>query len=287
VQQEPSNSYGAWLGWLVVAGIAFVAIKSCSANSPTTQSLVSNTNSGLNVATAAPAAPPNIQLPEVDENSVSRAARHLRLALDAEGFPGAMVYSQNCFASLSHSFSWAKLDQCEAFDALAQIAISQSGQFGTEATYFAKDAVDQRFTQVASDRQADPSSAQTHLSALANAALTRIADLQTADPDVEGLTAKESSDQTSGNDSTASDNASETSNPSAEASAPDGSYDAPTYSYVAPATSGSYSPTPSCSESGSCYGDISNVTGLPKTTYVHGYFRKNGTYVRGYYRSHR
>jgi hypothetical protein len=39
-----------------------------------------------------------------------------------------------------------------------------------------------------------------------------------------------------------------------------------------------------CSESGSCYGDISTLTGRPKTTYVRGYFRRNGTYVRSYYR---
>lgn len=45
--------------------------------------------------------------------------------------------------------------------------------------------------------------------------------------------------------------------------------------------------TPPCSESGSCYGDTSAATGRPKTTYVHGYFRKNGAYVRSYYRSHR
>ena len=42
-----------------------------------------------------------------------------------------------------------------------------------------------------------------------------------------------------------------------------------------------------CAENGSCYGDVSSVTGLPKTTHVDGYYRKNGTYVRGYYRSHR
>ena len=42
-----------------------------------------------------------------------------------------------------------------------------------------------------------------------------------------------------------------------------------------------------CAENGSCYGDISNITGLPKTIQVNGYFRNDGTYVRGYYRSHR
>jgi hypothetical protein len=43
--------------------------------------------------------------------------------------------------------------------------------------------------------------------------------------------------------------------------------------------------SPSCAENGSCYGDISDNTFRPKTTYVQGYYRKNGTYVRGHYRS--
>jgi len=42
-----------------------------------------------------------------------------------------------------------------------------------------------------------------------------------------------------------------------------------------------------CAENGSCYGDVSNITGLPKTVPVQGYYRKDGTYVRGYYRSHK
>jgi hypothetical protein len=46
-------------------------------------------------------------------------------------------------------------------------------------------------------------------------------------------------------------------------------------------------PVPGCSESGSCNGDISSITGLPKTNYVNGYFRSDGTYVGSYYRSHR
>jgi hypothetical protein len=42
---------------------------------------------------------------------------------------------------------------------------------------------------------------------------------------------------------------------------------------------------PSCTESGGCYGDISPVTGAPKTEYVNGYYRQNGKYVRPHYRS--
>jgi hypothetical protein len=40
-----------------------------------------------------------------------------------------------------------------------------------------------------------------------------------------------------------------------------------------------------CAENGSCYGDISEQTGRPKTVKVKGYYRKDGTYVRGHYRS--
>jgi len=40
-----------------------------------------------------------------------------------------------------------------------------------------------------------------------------------------------------------------------------------------------------CAENNSCYGDISTITGRPKTTAVQGYYRKDGTYVRGHYRS--
>ena len=47
----------------------------------------------------------------------------------------------------------------------------------------------------------------------------------------------------------------------------------------------SYSNGGLCAENGSCYGDISNLTGKPKTVSVGGYYRSDGTYVRGHYRS--
>lgn len=56
-------------------------------------------------------------------------------------------------------------------------------------------------------------------------------------------------------------------------------------------SSGISSPAPApplgsgCAENGSCYGDTSNINGMPKTNHVNGYFRSNGTYVRGHYRS--
>lgn len=64
-------------------------------------------------------------------------------------------------------------------------------------------------------------------------------------------------------------------------------------------SSGTYTPTrvwpppaprsapsrPAVAENGSYYGEISPVTGRPKTVSVSGYFRRDGTYVRGHYRS--
>jgi len=44
-------------------------------------------------------------------------------------------------------------------------------------------------------------------------------------------------------------------------------------------------PKKSVAENGSYYGETSQQTGKPKTVYVNGYYRKDGTYVRGHYRS--
>jgi hypothetical protein len=49
-----------------------------------------------------------------------------------------------------------------------------------------------------------------------------------------------------------------------------------------------YKPTytdPGVAENGSYYGQTSTYNGLPKTTHVSGYYRRDGTYVRGHYRS--
>lgn len=55
--------------------------------------------------------------------------------------------------------------------------------------------------------------------------------------------------------------------------------------YLSPPPAPAAQPRYGCSESGSCYGDISPATGRSKTVYVPGYFKSNGKYVRGYYRS--
>jgi len=65
----------------------------------------------------------------------------------------------------------------------------------------------------------------------------------------------------------------------------------PTYASAATAAPRLYTPPAprysSGCQSGNYYGAISCVTGLPKTTYVRSYYRKDGTFVRSHYRSRR
>lgn len=65
---------------------------------------------------------------------------------------------------------------------------------------------------------------------------------------------------------------------------------APTYTSLPPSISYTLSqPTsnPIISPPGDGYGEISPRTGLPRTNYVHGYTRRDGTVVQPYYRSHK
>lgn len=188
------------MGGILVAGFVLAVIALSSGSTPSTQT--ATTNSDFNIATAADVpTPANVQLPPVDDRAVARAIGHLKLALDAEGFSGAMIYSQNCFASLTSRFSWTKLDQCEAFDALAQLAISQSDESGTETTYFTKDAVQSRFTTIASQHQGEVESTQSHLSDLTQAALAKISDLQTEDAEAATAAVGETTNAADGRDS--------------------------------------------------------------------------------------
>jgi hypothetical protein len=91
----------------------------------------------------------------------------------------------------------------------------------------------------------------------------------------------------------ASDKASSPSPTASSMPAPSGVVVAPSQSSSAatPASSSPYirpttaAPAPPVAENGSYYGETSAATGRPKTVYVNGYYRKDGTYVRGHYRS--
>ena len=172
---EPQNSKGAVLGLILAGIVGFGLLRSCSDATPAASTNLSEAPATLLENVEAPSAPVP---PAPNEALVRRAARHLRLALDAEGFSGAMIYSQNCFASLDRQFSWSKLDQCGAFDSLAQLAIDQDQSLGPEQRYFEKNALGGRLTAAAGKSGSTAETAQEHFSTLAEIALERIPDLQ-------------------------------------------------------------------------------------------------------------
>jgi hypothetical protein len=96
---------------------------------------------------------------------VARGASHLRLAFAAEGLPGAMIYSQNCYDALSRKFDWLKLDSCGAFDALAVRAITDLDVTGLqrEPAYFESEAAAGRYLAAATGAGQEPSEADQRL----------------------------------------------------------------------------------------------------------------------------
>jgi hypothetical protein len=140
------------LGWAFAIGVIALifVIGQCSSrnNSPANSSADTNYTAAMSNAVAAQTPPPPQPLSAA---SVTRGITHLRTAFSAEGFPGAMVYSQNCYDALAHQFSWAKLDQCGAFDALAARSIADADMAGldNEADWFQSETAAGRFLAAA------------------------------------------------------------------------------------------------------------------------------------------
>lgn len=178
--ERPGKS-AFWFGGGLLGFIVLGVVSSNSSTGPRQNAVATAPVESLPDTVEAPA---YTDVPAVQTASAALAAKHLTLALDSEGFAGAMTYSQSCFRSLEVSFSWRKLDQCGAFDALTTLAISQSDGFQPEATYFNSAASAERFTQWADKERVDPQMAQAHLDELDQAALANIPRLQQSSDDV-------------------------------------------------------------------------------------------------------
>jgi hypothetical protein len=138
---------------------------------------------GSELATPPAAAPAAVTAPDPADAAALTGARHLRLALDAEAFAGAIIYSQNCFASLTRGFSWQKLDQCGAFDALAQIGARESTEItADEAAYFDAATTEARFLAAAAPANVEETGVREHIRGVQVAALSHLAVLQAPAP---------------------------------------------------------------------------------------------------------
>jgi len=99
------------------------------------------------------------------QSSIRRGASHFETVFAAENFSGAMVYSQNCYDSLTHQFSWSKLDQCGAFDSLAVLALDASATAvpNVEQDYFASETAAGRYLAAATGARLADGEADTRL----------------------------------------------------------------------------------------------------------------------------
>lgn len=156
---------------LVVSGLGNCSSSNNGANSAAANFLDENVSAGI----AAQTPPPPQPLSAV---GVSRGMAHLRLAAAAEGFAGAMVYSQNCYDALGHQFTWAKLDTCGAFDMLAvrSMANADTSALTSEIAYFQSETAAGRYLAAATGAGEPAAEADGRLSQLqARAARARTA----------------------------------------------------------------------------------------------------------------
>ena len=164
---EPQPKAGSG-GWWIVMGVVglLVMVGMCSSpDDEVTQSFASPTLSeqiqGMPSPTATAIASLNLA-------SVRTARRHLRVVTEAEGLPGAMIYSQNCYDALSREFSWEKLDQCGGFDLMSVRAVDAMSVDGldTEVDYFGSEAAAGRYLAVATKGGELPEDADVRLQRL-------------------------------------------------------------------------------------------------------------------------
>lgn len=106
--------------------------------------------------------------------SARRAEAHLQAATNLEGLAGGRIYSENCYAALTRSFSWAKLDQCGGFD-IGAVHLADGGTDGSAAdvAYFGSEAAATRYLQAAVSAGAAPELGDERLASL-QAAMVRL-----------------------------------------------------------------------------------------------------------------
>lgn len=164
---DPWGDPKTWLG--CGAAILFVIVSASLARSCNSGGTANNTAAFVdgNVSNAIAARPPPSPQP-LRIAAVNRGTGHLRVAVNADGFSGAMIYSQNCYDALGRQFTWAKLDTCGAFDMLAvrSIADADTANFANEAGYFQSEAAAGRYLAAATAAGQQAGEADTRLSDL-------------------------------------------------------------------------------------------------------------------------
>lgn len=143
------------LPWLIGGCGVLVLIGMVSGGSGPDEALPTEPVAAFSPAAVAPAP----MLPSIDASDVHRADQHAELAIGAEGASGAMVYSVNCWAAVSRSFSLAALDRCGAFDALAGRVHMDPLELPAEADWFQAAEANHRYSIAATTGGIDTTAA--------------------------------------------------------------------------------------------------------------------------------
>jgi hypothetical protein len=158
-----------WQGIAAVIGVILL-IGYCAGRRPaSTSSDYQSSTTPMGATTSGNmAAPAQVQYEELRPGSVQRGQAHLRLASQNEGLTGARIYSENCYAALTRSFSWARLDQCGAADlAAARLAASAPpAASAADIAHFEPETAAGRYLRAATGAGATAEVADQRLSAL-------------------------------------------------------------------------------------------------------------------------
>lgn len=164
--QQPSGLLGFGFVLLIVVLLAYT----CSDQdnpTPYAGSAAPSASSEFLGSDTAPAetGPP----PQIAAAAVLQAAADAGRAIGALNASGARLYSENCYALLTSSYSAATRDRCLAFDLLAARATSDQGDL-SEAGWFDETAIRSRYLGASSLGGETAEAAQSHFASVASLA---------------------------------------------------------------------------------------------------------------------
>jgi hypothetical protein len=165
---KPAEGNGLKIAGALVGGVLLIAYLVDRPSSQVSTNYNGSTAATLpsEVSPPLPPAPPPVEA--LSRASVTKGTSHYRAATGAEGLLGARIYSENCFAALSRSFSWAKLDQCGAFDSSAARGAEDFDIPAGVLDYFGSENAATRYLRAAIGSGAAPGAADERYSSLAS-----------------------------------------------------------------------------------------------------------------------
>ena len=161
-----SNAGGWMVAGIIVALLLVIGKCSSSGGSNSSPAIEEVGNAQETLATAVSAQTPPA-LETLSASAVKRGASRVALTT-REGLAGEMIYSQNCYDTVGHAFTWRKLDECGGFDIEASLALGddEPANASTEVAWFDVEAAAGRYLKAAVAAGQDTDAADQRLATL-------------------------------------------------------------------------------------------------------------------------